>query len=254
MSRFMKSLLIVAVLTGFIAGCGGGVDETYVMVSLREATRGDVLSPGFKYSFDKPNFVAAHKNVGLVREGNLIEVFVGDALEETLGKVAGGRYTVLARKFFEPVIHFNVDYLVMGADSMVVGTPYEAAIPNMLKTRDYNTDDFIEMDLDKLTSNRLTLKEIQDTRFKVSNAKVMYEMIGEEMHYKLHLSKVRFIIEEPGDDIVLILKALINENLYFTGGVTYGSIPSQSVRNSTDSGGYVKVDYIAYGNRYIVVR
>lgn len=254
MSRFIKSLLIVAILSGFIAGCGGGVDETYVMVSLREATRGDVLSPGFKYGFDKPNFVAVHKNVGLVREGNLIELFVGDDIEGTLGKVAGGRFTVLARKFFEPVIHFNVDYLLMGADSMVVGTPYEAAIPNMLKTRDYNTDDFIDMDLDKLTTNRLTLKEIQDAKFKVANAKIMYEMVGEEMLYTLHLPKVRFIIEEPGDDIVLILKALINENLYFTGGVSYGSIPSQTMRRSTDSGGYVKVDYIAYGNRYIVVR
>ncbi|HER44195.1 MAG TPA: hypothetical protein ENO08_07025 [Candidatus Eisenbacteria bacterium] len=254
MSRFVKSFLIVAVLSGFIAGCGGSVDETYVMVSLREATRGDVLSPGFKYSFDKPNFVAVHKNVGLVREDNLVEVFVGDGLEETLGKVAGGRFSVLARKFFEPVIHFNIDYLVMGADSMVVGTPYEAAIPNMLRTRDYNTDEFIEVDLGKLTTNRLTLKEIQDTKFKVSNAKVMYEMIADEMHYTLHLPNVRFIIEEPGDDIVLILKALMNEKLYFSGGVSYGTIPSQTMRNSTDSGGYVKVDYVAYGNRYIVVR
>ena len=254
MSRFMKSLLIIAVLSGFIAGCGGGVDDTYVMVSLREATRGDVLSPGFKYGFDKPNFVATHKNVGLVRENNLIEVFVGDGLEEMLGRVAGGNYTVLARKYFEPVIHFNVDYLMMGADSMVVGTPYEAAIPNMLRTRDYNTDEFIDVDLDKLTTNRLTLKEIQDARFKVADAKIKYEMVGEEMHYTLNLPNVRFLIEEPGDDIVLILKALINEKLYFTGGVSYGAIPSQSMRNATDSGGYVKVEYIAYGNRYIVVR
>ncbi len=254
MSRFMKPLLIVALLSGFIAGCGGGVDDTYVMVSLREATRGDVLSPGFKFSFDKPNFVAVHKNVGLVREDNLIELFVGDDLEEALGKVAGGRFSVLARKFFEPVIHFNVDYLLVGADSMVVGTPYEAAIPNMLRTRDYNTDDFLDVDLDKLTTNRLTLKEIQDSKFKISNAKVMYEMINEEMQYTLHLSNVRFVIEEPGDDIVLILKALMNENLYFVGGVSYGSIPSQTARRSTDSGGYVRVDYIAYGNRYIVVR
>ncbi len=254
MSRFMKSFLIVAILSGFIAGCGGGVDETYVMVSLREATRGDVLSPGFKYSFDKPNFVAVHGNVGLVREGNLIELFVGDGLEEAVGNVMGGSFTALARKFFEPVIHFNVDYLVMGADSAVVGVPYEAAIPNMLRTRDYNTDDFMDVDLEKLTSNRLTLKEIQDSRFKVANGKIMYETIGEEMHYTLHLPNVRFIIEEPGDDIVLILKALMNENLYFTGGVTYGSIPSQTTRRATDSGGYVRIDYIAYGNRYIVVR
>lgn len=254
MSRFLKSLLIVAILSGFIAGCGGSVDETYVMVSLREATRGDVLSPGFKFSFDKPNFVAVHKNVGLVREGNLIEVFVGDGLEEELGKAAGGRFTTLARKFFEPVIHFNVDYLVMGADSIIVGIPYEAAIPNMLKMRDFNTDDFIEVDLDKLSSNRLTLKEIQDTKFKVTNAKIMYEMIGEEMQYTLHLPNVRFVIEEPEDDIILVLKALINEDFYFTGGVTYGSIPSQTMRRTTDAGGYVKIDYMAYGSRYIVVR
>ena len=254
MSRFFKSFLIVALLAGFIAGCGGSVDETYVAVSLREATRTTVLSPGFKFGFESPNFVAVHKNVGLVREGNLIEIFVGDGLEEEISKLAGGRFMAGTRKFFDPVIHFNVDFLAAGNDTVMVGEPYEAAIPSLLKTRDFSTDDFDEIELDKITSNRLTLKDLPETRFKVKDAKVMYEMIGEEEKYTIHLPKTRLIVKDPGDDIVLILKALMNEQLYFTGGVSYGEIPSQSFRRNYDSAGEVTIDYIAYGNRYVVVR
>ncbi len=254
MSRFFKSFLLVAILAGFVAGCGGGVDETYVAVSLRDATRTDVLSPGFKFGFDSPEFVAVHKNVGLVREGNLIEIFVGDGLEDEISKISGGRFTVGARKFFDPVIHFNVDFLVVGSDTVVVGEPYEVAIPSLLKMRDFSTDDFDEIELDKITSNRLTLRDLPETRFKVTDAKIMYEMIGEEEMYTIHLPNTRLVVKEPGDDIIIILKALMNEQLYFTGGVSYGEIPSQSFRRNYDSAGEVTIDYIAYGNRYVVVR
>jgi hypothetical protein len=254
MSRFFKSFLIVALLAGFIAGCGGGVDETYVAVSLRDATRGDVLSPGFKFAFESPEFVSVHGNVGLVREGNLIEIFVGDGLEEEISKLSGGRFTVGARKFFEPVIHFNVDFLVVGSDTTMVGMPYEAAVPNLLKTRDFSTDDFDEIDLSKITSNRLTLKDLPETRFKIRDAKIMYEMIGEEERYTIHLPNTRLIVTEPGDDIILVLKALMDEKLYFSGGVSYGSIPSQAFRRDYDSAGEVTIDYIEYGNRFVVVR
>ncbi len=254
MSRSFKSFMIVALLAGFVAGCGGSVDETYVAISLRDATRTNVLSPGFKFGFESPNFVAVHKNVSLVREGNLIEIFVGDGLEGEISKLSGGRFTVCARKFFDPVIHFNVDYLVAGSDTVMVGEPYEVAIPSLLKMRDFSTDDFDEVELDKITSNRLSLKDLPETRFKVQDAKVMYEMIGEEEMYTIHLPKTRLIVKDPGDDIILIFKALINEQLYFTGGVSYGEIPSQSFRRNYDSAGEVTVDYIAYANRYVVVR
>ena len=254
MSRIFRSLMIVALLAGFVAGCGGSVDETYVAISLRDATRTNVLSPGFKFGFESPNFVAAHKNIGLVREGNLIEIFVGDGLEKEISKLSGGRFTIGARKFFDPVIHFNVDFLVVGSDTVMVGEPYEVAIPSLLKTRDFSTDDFDEVELDKITSNRLSLKDLPETRFKVKDAKVMYEMIGEEEMYTIHLPKTRLIVKDPGDDIILIFKALINEQLYFTGGVSYGEIPSQSFRRNYDSAGEVTVDYIAYANRYVVVR
>ena len=254
MSRFFKSFLIVALLAGFVAGCGGDVEETYVAVSLRDATRTKILIPGFKFGFESPDFVAVHKNVGLVREGNLIEIFVGDGLEDEMSKLSSGRFTVCVRKFFDPVIHFNVDFLVVGSDTVMVGEPYEVAIPTLLKTRDFSTDDFDEVELDKISSNRLTLKDLPETRFKVQDAKVMYEMIGEEEMYTIHLPKTRLIVKDPGDDVILILKALINEQLYFMGGVSYGDIPSQSFRRNYDSAGEVTIDYIAYGNRYVVVR
>ena len=124
MSRYIKSFLIVALLSGFFAGCGGNVEETYIMTSVREATRGDLLSPGLKYGFDNPRLIAVYKNMALVREGNLIEFFVGEDLENAVEKVGGRRFVLGARKLYNPFIHFTADFFAAGGDSIKVYEPY----------------------------------------------------------------------------------------------------------------------------------
>ncbi|MCK4235584.1 MAG: hypothetical protein KAX38_00600 [Candidatus Krumholzibacteria bacterium] len=262
MSRFLTTFLIVVFLTGILAGCGGKVEETYIMTTLREATRGSILSPGFKFGFDTPKFISTHKNLALVREGNLIEFFTGRDIENKSKLVEGKKFTLGARKIFNPVVHFTVDFMVSGGDTVRVGEPYEVSFPTLMKKFEYDTEGFEEVDLDALTSNTRLLKPIFNTSFLVKNGKVAYEEIpdpkGKEpsMEFTLRLKNVRFVIDDLSDEMQLILKALINENLYFEGGVSYGSRPttSQKYRKANDLGGKVKVDFIKYGNLVVMTQ
>jgi len=250
MSRFFTIILLTALLSGIIAGCGGKVEDTYIMTTVREATRGNLLSPGFKFGFDSPNFISAHKNLAMVREGNLIEFFSGEGIEAKLAQVGGKKVTVGARKLFNPLIHFTVDFLFAGGDTILVGEPYEVALPTLMRTNEFAKDDFIEVDLAALTTNRLKLKPIQNEKFLVDKGVIMFEEIesgGEmSMFYTLHLPNVRFIIDEPSDEIQLVLKACMGENMYFDGGVSYGSIASRGMREGMNVGGMVKIEFVNY--------
>ncbi|UCF05647.1 MAG: hypothetical protein JSV33_01010 [bacterium] len=250
MSKLFSIVLLAALCLGMVAGCGGKVEHSYVMTTIREASRGDLLSPGFKFGFDTPNIISAHKNLALVREGNLIEFFSGEDIEQKVMQVGGRKFVVGARKLFTPLVHFTVDFMVAGGDSIRVGEPYSIALPTLMRTAEYAMDDFIEVDLDALTSNRLKLRPIQNTKFRVDRGMIMHEEIEEggemKMVYTLHLENVRFIIEDPSDEIQLVLKALMNEKMYFDGGVSYGRIASRGFRESTNSGGTVKIAFINY--------
>ncbi len=156
---------------------------------------------------------------------------------------------------FTPYIHFVVDFIVADGDTINIGPSYNMKPPQLLKLSEFPTDDFEEVELDKLTSNRLKLKVIQDTKFKVNNARIAFEEVtvkgSPTMLYTINLKNVRFLVENPSDGLQLVFKALINENLYFDGGVEYGRIPSRTLRRESNSGGFVKVEFVKYGGRII---
>jgi hypothetical protein len=260
MSRSLVTFLVVAMLAGIIASCGGKMEETYILTTLREATRGDRLSPGFKYSFSAPNVVAVHKNLAIVREGNILEFFTGQNLEEKMSEAAGRRVTIGARKMFTPRIYFSVDWMTAGMDTIDVGEAFEVKFPVLMRSTEFPTDDFAEVDLDDLSPNTLKLKPIYDSKFFVPAGTVAYEEVlmpnnETKMAFTLNLKNVRFIIDDPGDDLALILKALINENLYFDGGVSFGGRPTstRSYRDKTKIAGEVKLEFVKYGGHVITV-
>ena len=257
MSKSLMAFLIAALLTSVLAGCGGKLEENYVMTTVREASRGSLLSPGFKYGFDTPDFVAAHGNMALVREGNLIEFFSGEDIESKLEQVKGRRFTVAARKLYSPRIHFTVDYFIVGGDSIVVGEPYDAPFPALLRT--IEEENFKEVDLSILGPSTLKLKDIYNTKFLMKGARVGWEEVewmGETMMaFTINLDNVRFIVDEPSTEMALILKALMNENLHFDGGVAYGDRPPTSTRDyrtRTKIGGKVTIDFIRYGGQVAI--
>ena len=257
MSRLSRILLAAAILSGIVAGCGGSIEDTYMTTTIRSATRDRLMSPGFKFAFNSPEIVAVHKDVAMIREGNLLEFAAGQDLEGKLKEVAGKRYVMGTRKFFNPIVYFTVDYLAVGTDTISVGEPYEVSFPVLSKR--YDDEDFQEIDLSALTANMRVLRPIINApKFKVPEGTVKYEEVTYKvetgMMYTLNFENVRFIVDEPGDNIELILKALISENHFFVGGVTYEGRPTTSneYRRSTKIAGKVVVDYIKYGGNIII--
>ncbi len=261
MSKLHKSLMVAILLTGVLAGCKGKIEETYVLTSLKNAAGGNVVSIGFKYSFDSPNVIGAANNVALVREGNQIEFFVGDGLEAKLKSVEGKQFTVATRKYFTPYIHFVVDYLMSGSDTMMVGDPSGVKLPLLRPESQFAApEDYVVVELNKITSSALTLKEIADKKFRVENAKIVAEQMpgptGTELQLVMRLKNVGFTVVEPNDAMLAVIKAVMKENKPFNGGVSYGAVPrsDRALREKLNIGGDVKVGYILYGGNAIMIQ
>jgi len=260
MLKLCKSLVVAILLTGVLASCGGKTDETYVLTSLKNAAGGGVVSIGFKYSFDSPNVIGIANNVALVREGNEIEFFIGDGLEAKMKGVEGKKFSVATRKYFTPYIHFVVDYIVVDSDTVMVGEPSGVKLPLLRPESQFTApEEYIAVDLNKLTSSALTLKEIAEKKFRVENAKIAagdMSDAGEGMRLLLQLKNVRFVIDEQNDAMLAICKAIMSEGKSFNGGVSYGAVPrgDRAMREKLNIGGDVRIGYIFYGGNAITIQ
>ncbi len=256
MSKLFGFLAVAVLLSAVVAGCGGKLEDTYVQTTLRDAARGDVVSPSFKYSFDTPTIIGSANNVALVRDGNIIEFFVGDGIAEKTGQLAGKRFVVHARKYFTPYIHFVVDYLVAGADTIQVGE-IATQLPNTRSAAQFTApEEYETIDIVKLTPSLPDLRGIADKKFKVAGAGISWEQVGDRWSYSLNLKNVRFFIDESNDAMLAIMNAIMNEGKTFEGGVQYTSTPTSLPREYRErfrSGGNVKVGYILYGGNAVLI-
>jgi hypothetical protein len=251
MSKLISTILATVLVAGLVAGCGGTLEETYQMVTVREAGHAQISSPGFKFGFDSPNFIAAQGDMALVREGNLIEFFTGMDIENKLKQVEGRKFTVGARKMFSPITHFTVDFFVAGGDTIEVGEPYSVSFPPMIKG--FDEGEFEEIEIGSLSPQTSKLKDIFNTKFKVEGAVLTYEEVawsGEPMMaWVINFPNIRFFVEEVSPEMELVLKAFMAENLYFDGGVEYGDRPATSTRNyrtRSKIAGPVTLEFIRY--------
>jgi hypothetical protein len=258
MSKVISTVLATVLAAGLIAGCGGKLNETYQMVTIREAGHSQIASPGFKFGFDTPDFIAADGDLALVREGNLIEFFTGIDIENKIKLVEGKKFIVGARKIYSPITHFTVDFFVVGGDTIEVGEPYSVTFPPMIKG--YDDSDFDDIDISALGPETNKLKDIFNTKFKVEKATITYEEVKwadtPDMVYVLNYPNIRFFIEEVPPDMELILRAFMDEDIYFDGGVKFGDRPATSTRAyrvSTKIAGPVKLEYMRYGGSVIPV-
>lgn len=256
MSKLSGFLAVAVLFSAVFAGCGGELEDAYVMTTLQEAARGDILSPNFKFSFDTPNMIGSAKNVALVREGNIIEFFVGDGLSDKAKPLAGKKFVVHARKFFTPYVHFMVDYIVSGADTIRVGE-VATTLPNTRAMAQFTPPDEYEMvDTGRLSPSLPDLRAIADKKFKVESAGIAWEQVGDSWTYSLNFRNVRFFIDESNDAMLAVLNAIMNEGKNFAGGVHYVSTPTSLPRDYRErmrAGGNVKIGYILYGGNAILI-
>jgi hypothetical protein len=258
MSKLYKSLVVAVLITGVFAGCKGNVEETYVLTSLKGAASGDVVSIGFKYSFDSPNVIGVANNVALVREGNRIEFFIGDGLEAKMQGVAGKQFTVATRKYFTPYIHFVVDYVMSGSDTIMVGDPSGVKLPLLRPAGAFAApEEYIAVELNKLTASPLTLKDIEDKKFKVEGGKIVAEQIADASKLVLKLKNVGFTVDETNDAMIAVMRAIMTEGKSFDGGVQDGTIArsesARTMRERLNIGGDVKIGYILFGGNAITI-
>ena len=262
MSKLHKSLIVAVLLSGIVASCGGELEDTYVLTTLKQATGTSVVSPGFKYSFDTPNIIGAAKSVALIREGNQIEFFVGQDLEQKVRELQGKKFTVAARKYFTPYIHFVVDYIVVGSDTIQVGEPSGVKLPLLRPVAQFVApEEYEALDLNKITPNLAALNDIKDKKFKVAASKITWDEIPEGgasvSYFSVNLKNIRFFVDETNDAMLAILSAIMNEDKVFEGGVQYVSTPtglSKEYRERLRSGGKVKIGYIMFGGNAVTIQ
>ncbi|MFO7914338.1 MAG: hypothetical protein R6U43_01440 [Candidatus Krumholzibacteriales bacterium] len=256
MMKVVYSLLAVFLVAGLISGCGGELEETYTRSTIREANFEGIPSPGFKFSFESPEIVVAEDDIAIAREDNLLEFFTGRGLSEKV-KGLGGNYIIGVTKKFNPMVHYQVDWILQGQDTTFVEPSGTGILPKVTK-EGFDKSVFEDIALSGLDYSTRTTSEIIETKFKIPQATVTYEETrydGEpEMTYLLNLENVSFIVENLGDHAELLLKALINEGFYFKGGVEFGSRPSTSTRNyrrANDIAGKVTLHYVEFGGKTI---
>lgn len=256
MSKLLKFLAVAVIFSSLFAGCGGGLEDTYLQTTLKDAARGDAVSLGLKYSFDTPKIIGAAKNAALVREDNVIEFFIGDGLADKAKQVEGKKYTVLARKYFTPYIHFMVDAIVADGDTIAVGET-AVKLPNTRPEAQFTpSDEYEGLDTGKLSPSLATLNDIKDKKFKVDEARITWDQIPEGWTYSLNFRNVRFFVDETNDAMLAILDASMKEGKAFKGGVQYVSDPTSMPRDYRErlrSGGKVKIGYVIYGGNALIL-
>ena len=142
--RWVFALLLGLMAVTFfgLAGCGGKEEiDPYVYDSLRRVTRGDTLSVGFLFEIDAPEFDYVHGDVGIVRDGNLLEFVVGQNLENNYRNLAGTLLGV--KKTFTPQpTHLVIQRIkrngIVEADS--IPAPQGYVLPRLLRAGAINLE------------------------------------------------------------------------------------------------------------------
>lgn len=115
-----------------LAGCGRKkAADPYVYASLRAVTRGDTLSKNFLFEIDAPQFEYVKGNVGLVRDGNLLEFLVAKDLEKNAASYQGALLGV--KKLFTPTTHLLVRRVKRGGQVTMLDTAFTFALPRVIK-------------------------------------------------------------------------------------------------------------------------
>jgi hypothetical protein len=252
MKKFFLHAVVAVSLAAVLTACseGGNVDP-YAKVTLKQATHGMVVSKQFKYKFENPEFVALHRHLGIIREGNQLEFVAARSLEDKLEGRNPEFLELAVVKKFSPVVHFKVERIVVDADTIFPAQAGGIELPSLVDPDMYGVGGFEETDVNAIAWNNTTaLNRLRDKKIKVS-AKVVQEMVEGKPQFWLAGEKSKLRVGDVNDATALFLKVLAENNYLFEGGVHLIEVEPFGDRRESHVAGTVAVDYIMYGNRLV---
>lgn len=244
--------LMVVFVASLITACSeAGDTDPYASVTLRDATRGMVVSKEFKYKFVNPQIIALNRNLGLIREGNLLEFIAARSLEDKLEGMMDGYFELNVVKKFSPFVHFKVETVATETDTVFVAQTGAIAYPRITTEEEFGTDSFEEPDVDNIPYNNAgVLRGFVGKKFKVG-VQITAEKEEGKVYYVLHGAKAKFRVADTTDGVGLVLKMLVENGYPFEGGVILTAVEDYGPRIRTKTAGIVEVQYVMYGDRLI---
>lgn len=240
------------VIAGLINACSESVaKDPYTVVTLREATRGHVVSKDFKYRFVNPQVVALHQNLGLIREGNILEFVAARSLADKLEGYETDQLELNVVKKYSPFVHFRVDKVVASGDTIDFPPVGAIAYPQIRTPEEYSTDTYEAQDIDAIPYNNTgVLNRLKDKKMKISGRITLEEEEGQK-YFVLNGKNAKLRIGQAGNGTELIMKVLAEGNYLFEGGVTFTAVEDYAPRMKTHVAGTVNVQFVNYGNKII---
>lgn len=246
-------LSILLVLIPLVLGaCGEEKSkDPYALVTLRQATRGKVVSKGFRYKFHNPKVASLHRHLGVIREGNLLEFISGRSLEDKMEGLEGKSFSLGVVKEFSPFVHFRVEKIFTETDTIFLSQVGSISYPQVTQESDFNREDFEDYNLGKLVYNKTSLiKRLVNKKLFVTTTLTQVEKEGKSA-FMLQAKDSKFRIAEPGDGTTAVLKMLLKGNHPFEGGVTLTEIEPWPSRRSNHIIGTVEVKFVTYGSTVV---
>lgn len=253
MAKGILSYTVVACLLGLsLMGCGEKKElDPYAAVTLKQVTRGQVVSKGFRYKLTNPNVEVLHQSLGLIREGDLLEFIGGRSLEEKLAGKLNSSFELAVVKEFSPYVHFKVERIYGEADTTFM-TPGAVAYPRIMDTAQFSTAEYEPKSLDAIPYNRTdVLRGLENKKMALSGVTITKEAGEGQPYYLLHGKDVKFRVADTSDGIGLFLKLMVQKGYPFEGGILMTETEDYGSRMKSKVGGTVEVMWVKYGSRVI---
>ncbi|MFQ5512559.1 MAG: hypothetical protein ACE5EO_11995 [Candidatus Krumholzibacteriia bacterium] len=247
-------MMIAAVLATFVLACGEEENvDPYKTVTLREVTRSTVVSKGFKYKLVQPEIIALNRNLGLIRDGNIIEFIAARSLEDKIKGKTDGYFELNVVKKFSPYVYFKVDQINTETDTVFTNQRGAIAYPLITSEAEYGTDLFEDQAMDAIQFNRTgTLNGLKDKKIKIEDVTIGMEKSEGKNHFFLEGKNARLRIDEQmSDGVGLIFKLLVENGNTFRGGITLIEVEGYADRIKSRIAGTVEIDYVMYGDQLI---
>ena len=250
--RVFRNLTTAAAVLTMLSACGGAKKgDPYPTVTLRRITRGEpVASVGFRYKLVNPEIEVLNRNLGLVREGNLVEFITGRNLEERLGERTGQNFELAVAKEFSPFVHFRVERIYTAKDTTFL-TPGTVVLPRVADAATFAVDAYERINVDEILYNRTdVLRGLEKRKLRLV-ASISEEQGNAGRYFLLHGANASLRVAVATEGIGLILRLLAEKGYPFEGGVMMTETEEQGSRMNSKIAGTVEVEYVKYGRRVV---